>query len=297
MTEHRFRIGPAIIAIEAETPQQRINAFYPLFRDHGFERPDLRIHIRNDPPPSMTDTFDCEFTNHWKLFRTENRFCLEVYEQKEFRRKHLIVINSEWNQADFFLFSEEKDCWHPGEIFVPFVQWWLTGWLAFQKRGMIVHGSAVSLGEAALAFVGPSGAGKTTIARWCRDAGGKTVLNDERVILWQNQEGWKVSGTPWPGMLWEATPITQPLAAICILNKAAVNQFVPWSQEMILTHLLPEAFFPIWDFGRTDGLVETASRLIQEIPCGELSFRNDASIVNYLEELVSSLVSVSARER
>ena len=56
-----------------------------------------------------------------------------------------------------------------------------------------------------------------------------------------------------------------------------------------MAHLLPEAFFPIWDFGRTDGLVEVASRLTQEIPGGGLSFKNDASVLSYLDELISSL--------
>ena len=291
----RYRLGPAVIEIQAETPP-RLNPIYDLFQHSGHERPDLLIQVRSDSPSSVKGALECEVTNHWKLFKAENGFYLEVYDQKDFRVKQLIFINSKWGQADFFFFSEDKNLgrffqgeWQVGEFFTPFVQWWLTSWLAFQKNGMIVHSSAVSFSDLALAFVGPSGAGKTTIARWCRDIGGKTVLNDERIILWKDQDDWYVSGTPWPGMLFEAAPMTRPLAGVCILNKATLNQFIAWNPKKVLTHLLPEAFFPIWDFGRTDGLVETASRLTQEVPGGELSFRNDASILNYLDELISSL--------
>ena len=297
MNKYHVQIGPALITVEAAVPSRPWPPLsYAKFEASSSESSDLTIRVRNDSPPSLKNAVhQCEVKNHWKLFKAENGFYLEVYEQIGFEAKQVIFINAEWNQADFFSFQEKKPNgfsskeWSIGEIFAPFVQWWLTGWLASQKKGLIVHGSAVSLGDLAFAFVGPSGAGKTTIARLCRDEGGKTVLNDERIILWQGQEGWRVSGTPWSGMLYEVASLTQPLAGVCILNKATVNQFTSWASEKMLTHLLPEVFFPIWDFGRTKGLVETVSRLTQEVPCGELSFRNDASVLEYLEELIMIL--------
>ena len=293
MNKYQFRIGPATISVESENALSAVQVLYQKFEMKEQNSIDLTIRLRDDPPPSVTDkSYQGEVENNWKLYKDEQRFYFEVYQQIASKRKMLFSINHEWNEADLFFDSNgtvpsSQRGFRIGEVFVPFLQWWLTSWLALQKRGMIVHGSAVSFGNSALAFVGPSGAGKTTIARICRDNGSKTVLNDERIIIWRNDHEWQVSGTPWPGMLYEAAQMTQPLACLCLLTKAETNQFKILSTEDVFSRFFPEAFFPIWDEERTAGLVEAAKQFIQEVPCGDLSFRKDASIVGYLEELVT----------
>jgi hypothetical protein len=63
--------------------------------------------------------------------------------------------------------------------------------------GMLVHGCGLRHAEVGFVFPGPSGAGKTTLARKAPDA--DDVLSDEICIVRRADDGWRVYGTPFWG--------------------------------------------------------------------------------------------------
>ena len=79
--------------------------------------------------------------------------------------------------------------------------------LLARGRGVEVHACGVedSDGRGYL-FVGQSGAGKTTIARLCENAGGAQVLSDDRIILRSLDGRIWMYGTPWQGEAEFASP-------------------------------------------------------------------------------------------
>lgn len=292
----RFKIGPAVIAIVVDTfPRDWPHPFYGPFEDAENERPGLRVRVLTDPPPAREkDQVIGELAKDWQLYPHNGGLRLEILEQIQFQPRLVALINPAWDQVDAHLVplpyrlpGVDETGWSLGSLMEPLVQWWLTAWLAHRQEGIILHGSAVSLAGHGLAFIGPSGAGKTTVARWCRDEARATVLSDERIVVWHDGRAWQVGGTPWYGELHEVSPLTRPLGGLFVLSKAATNRFVPWKSGPLLSRVIPEAFLPIWSPEGMDGLVEVSTRLVQEVPSGELQCVNDPSVVSYLEQLIA----------
>ena len=79
----------------------------------------------------------------------------------------------------------------------------------------LMHASAVELEKnKSTIFIGASGAGKTTVAKYCYE-NGYLVLSDETILLWQENGNCYVQGTPWHGS--EKSIIGS--AKICRLNE------------------------------------------------------------------------------
>ena len=85
----------------------------------------------------------------------------------------------------------------------------------------LIHASAVEIEKNnSVIFIGASGVGKTTVAKYCYEDG-SLVLSDETILLWQENRDYYVQGTLWHGS--EKSIIgsakTSMLKAIYILNK------------------------------------------------------------------------------
>jgi hypothetical protein len=61
----------------------------------------------------------------------------------------------------------------------------------------LIHGCGLRHAEVGFVFPGPSGAGKTTLARKAPDA--DDVLSDELCVVRRGEDGWRVYGTPFWG--------------------------------------------------------------------------------------------------
>ena len=287
-----FQIGPAVISLIADLPPQdpQPELLTPFQIDpETKESSDITLRIRLEPPPKKSELAGVsEFEGSWRLFRRRNGWRLEGLDPlTRLHIKQVALISNDFTRAEFHL-STPASGWNLGEVMQPFVQWWLTGWLALRKQGMILHGCAVVQEGGGLAFIGPSGAGKSTLAGLCfnQKESGLTVLNDERIVIWEETDGWRVGGTPWAGMLWKVSPVTAPLAGLFTLKKAAENRIVPVSPMRFVTQLVSEAFHPIWSRPATEGLLAAAGRLVEQVPTGEFQFLKDPSAVDFLQEFL-----------
>ncbi len=70
------------------------------------------------------------------------------------------------------------------------------------------------------------------------------------------------------------------------MKKSLTNRFVRLSSIQFLRRMIPEAFLPIWTREGMEGLMDTATRLAQEVRTGELEFVNRPSVVGFLEDLM-----------
>ncbi len=284
-----FRIGPVVVALPADLTLKRSQheTFTPFQTDpDGNQPPDLTIEVHDHPVSRESGlALAGEHEGNWRLFRRRNDgWWLEILDpQTHLLPLQVALISEGFDQVD--LYRSSSGGWYLREVMTTFVQWWLTGWLASREQGMILHGCAVAREGIGLAFVGPSGAGKTTLAQLCMDqkVSGWTVLNDERIVIWKEKDGWQVGGTPWSGMLQQVSPVTAPLAGLFTLKKAAENRVVPVLPMRFVTQLVSEAFHPIWSRPATEGLLAAASRLIEQVPIGEFQFLKDPSAVDFLQ--------------
>lgn len=284
--ELRFKIGPAVISLVFDSPaESQIGELYEPFRYRGEEPSLLTVFIREGSlPTNQPKKWVAELEKSWRLFQGENFHELEILEQMKFEPRAVARIKRSWNEIDFY---GTPPAWTVGSVIEPLVQWWLARWAARERKGFLLHGSAVAWNGCGLAFFGPSGAGKTTIARIFLEETGVEVLNDERIFLWRDEGRWRVSGTPWSGMLWKTSCRTVPLKGLFFLKKGPQNQIKSLPLLSMTSNLISESFLPLWDQEGMHGIAELSGAVIQEVPCAELEFLKDASVVRYLDEILN----------
>ena len=92
-----------------------------------------------------------------------------------------------------------------------------------------MHACGVSLDvrNKGLLFAGMSGAGKSTLTRLWQKHAGLTILSDDRVILRNKAESYRIYGTPWHGDALGASARSVPLDRIFILKQASKNKLIP----------------------------------------------------------------------
>ncbi|MFA5976316.1 MAG: hypothetical protein WC859_09175 [Elusimicrobiota bacterium] len=290
-----IKIGPAVIRFIADTPPHDWpHEFCGVFEDRNSLPPTVTIQVRTDAPkPHGKPRFLYELPNQWRVYQERGRVRLEILEQMHFLPRQVCFITPKWDQIDLHLIpltyrspGLRQKGWYLGDVAEPLIQWWLTGWLALRRKGMILHGAAVSLSGKGLAFIGHSGAGKTTISRLFRTHSSAQVLNDERILLWREGKHWHVAGTPWHGELRQVSKGAALLKRFSVLVQATDNQFLPRPPQPVLKSIFTEAYLPLWNQEAMARLVEAATRLVKDVPSGELRFTQDNRIVRYLYERV-----------
>jgi hypothetical protein len=155
--------------------------------------------------------------------------------------------------------------------------------LLSQGRGIEIHGCAlVDAARRAYVFPGQSGAGKSTLARLWADRPEVTLLSDERVIVRTDGDRLVVYGTPWHGDALLASPRTGELAAVFFLKHHSTHEVAPIGGSLAAARLLACAFLP---FHSADGVARTAgaaAQIARAVPCYELRFAPDRSVVDVL---------------
>ena len=295
--ETKFKIGPVVIAlVTTQSSFTRIPpSRYDLFEYTGEEPPTLTLRVHEESAfQARPKRLIAELENNWRLYELQDRnfYELEILEQTAFQVKAVARINKAWDEIDFYkipltqLSEDLKPHWNTGAVFEPLVQWWLTAWAAMNKKGLLIHGCAIAWQGQGFAFIGASGAGKSTIGGIFLKETDAELLNDERIFVWRDERNWYVSGTPWPGMLDKASPGTAPLARIFSLKKGPTNQIKSLSPLSLTTDLFPQFFLPIWNLEKMEGITTLADSLFEEVPCAELEFLKDPSVVHYLGEVL-----------
>jgi hypothetical protein len=143
--------------------------------------------------------------------------------------------------------------------------------------GFLVHSSAVVRGGAGFLFVGPSEAGKTTVAQLSRE---HVVLNDEMGLIVFDGDGVELHGTPFNGYFKEKSEGSAPLKAVFLLEKGASHEIRPVGRAKAMTLLATQVVPPV---GLSDVLthrareaaLDVAERLSSRVPVQVLRFSPD----------------------
>jgi len=152
-------------------------------------------------------------------------------------------------------------------------------------RGVEVHacGMVDDRGSGHL-LAGQSGAGKTTIARLLHKAGGITVLSDDRIILRRLEGRLWMYGTPWHGDAGFASPARAPLSRVYFLRHGPKNELVPQRTTQAVARLFTCSFPPFYFPEGLNFTLEFLEQVAKAVPCYELRFVPDESVVEFVSE-------------
>jgi hypothetical protein len=157
--------------------------------------------------------------------------------------------------------------------------------LLSRGRGMLVHACAVDYRGRGWLFLGTSGAGKTTLARLWKEEPGVTLLSDDRIIIRDTGDSFQMYGTPWHGTASIASPRSAPLSAIFFLAHDRENRLTPVQLVDATSRLLVRSFPTFWDAEGMQYTLGLCERLSACVPCYELGFVPDSSVIGMLRRL------------
>jgi hypothetical protein len=145
------------------------------------------------------------------------------------------------------------------------------------RGGFLLHAASAIRNRRAHLFFGPSGAGKTTLARLApRDA---TLLTDEISYVRGDCQEYLAYGTPFTGEM--ATPgenISAPITAVYELVKASTNRLTPIKPGDAVRALLESVLFFAEDPNLVRLVFQSVCDLVCRLPVYRLEFVADQSV-------------------
>ena len=154
--------------------------------------------------------------------------------------------------------------------------------------GIMVHSCGVIDGDSGIVFAGYGSAGKSTTSRLWNNLDGVKVLNDDHNILRKINGQFRVFGTPWHGQGGIARPDDAPIKKIFILKHAPDNRAELLPPARAAAELLVRTFAPLWNASAMAFTLQFLDELCHAVPCYELGFVPDQSVVEYVRCLPSA---------
>jgi hypothetical protein len=149
------------------------------------------------------------------------------------------------------------------------------------EGGFLLHAASAVRGGRAYVFAGPSGAGKTTVARLA--PADVTLLSDEISYIRKTESGYAAFGTPFAGEMGQpGEKISAPLAAIYRLDQASANRAEPLEPTRAVSTLLRNLLFFSDSRELTRHVFDSACNCAGEVPMYSLAFTRDANVWNLI---------------
>jgi hypothetical protein len=210
-----------------------------------------------------------------------------------FPSPELLRYRIDWAEATLQVDTER-------ELFAPVVDYKLMNYLMLgiysgiysrlrntAPEAYLVHGCGIVAGKQCYLFTGPSGAGKTTVAKLAQ---GRKVLNDEAVLIGRNKEGLYVSGTPFEGGQPEKFNTSAGLSAIFFLKHDTQVSVRKLNKSDAYIRLLSQIFTtsPLFETSGDECFKKRANLsadMATRVPAYELAFRPDTSFWQVIDAI------------
>ena len=251
------------------------------------EHPDIVLEIQQTAeivlPADATMAFDARPL--WSAYRPPGRYLLVRWSGEHIGQ--LVEVDPEnWTgvvrvreeQSDLSLATRALR--YP--LFLLLVTWRVT-----YMGGLMLHACGVGYAGRGITFCGRSDAGKTTTARLWLDRGGAIVLNDDRVVVRSEDDGFTILGTPWYGDGKVSANAAVPLSAMLFLRRGQTNTLEPVGQGEAMAEVFASALLPFYDPEAMEHAFATISRMVQTVPTRAYHFLPDGSAVDFIQDIVT----------
>lgn len=244
-------------------------------------KPDIKFKVSSVKKIRSFNNFNKKFNStFWKLLTKEDKNAILIGEDGEENTTAEYIFTKNGKPrviANFETTNKQIKSFYPIDELI-------IASLLSNMNGMTFHASAVIKNRSAFLFAGSSGMGKSTISKLF-DKRNITVLSDDRVIVRRENNLVKAYGTPWHGdaMLYSAK--NAPLKKIFFLKHGKKNEIKSIDRTHAAALLVVRSFPPYWDAERMHSVLSLCTELAQMIPCYELYFKPNDSIVDFVLNL------------
>lgn len=282
MQTHRtdLSIAGLRLALETEAPPADlgVDERYGAFLAAGDGEPDIRVACRFGEPAAPEGKPDYTAEDIWSMYAGADGSWTAVitYPSPDGapRPPALLSIDAEWSNA---VLTEKRAPGPWRSVITAGAAELLIRTRLVLHDGLVMHGAALQVGEAAVILTGHSGAGKSTQAMIWQEAVGARPLCDDRAAIRPDAGRWLVYGTPWAGTAGIAVNACAPLAAIIVLEQHTENEMTPLSAAEALPMLLARSFLPYWDAALVGTAMGSALSILQGVPVYRLRCRPEAA--------------------
>jgi hypothetical protein len=229
---------------------------------------------------SATPIFDS--SPIWTLHQTGETSIFKIYDHLN-DQKRFLVVDPDIQTAKLYFPNPDGNFINP--FYGPILELLLIQYLA-QGRGLIVHACGIDDGGGGMLFVGESGAGKSTLSNLWYQNNGVTIFSDDRIILRKRNGEYWMYGTPWHGEARFVSSSSVRLEHIFFLQHDQKNAVRTLNRADAVVEFLKASFPPFWDSHGVEFAMAFLSNLTEAVPCQALSFKPDASVIDFLKAQV-----------
>ena len=281
-------IAGITITVTGSIPFARFNDF-PFYRDFITGAPrsggvDCRLDLTVGPMPDLCPGPDPFTADNWQLSALGDKKMLRIGPPpRRGRPDNIVVFDDDYSSGAMHQTMVF-------ELFRRFIDQFLMINLLSQRSGFLLHASGVIWDGKAIAFVGRSGVGKSTLLDLFKDEVSREhLLNDDRLAVRKCDGGWRLYGTPWYGESRVSSSGSAPLQALFFIDHAKHNYVKPLPNAEVCRRLLPTGLMPVWDPPATARVLETFQDLVGTVPAYEFGFLPDKSALELITQTIQTI--------
>jgi hypothetical protein len=280
----QFTLEIAGICIEIESEDRLddwdIDSAYRPFVSN--RKADIHLKMRRGNPVLSGSAQVFDNLPIWTLHRQGDTTAFKIFGQLN-GQKRILSFDPDIQTPNLYFPDVGGDFEDP--FYGPTLELLMIQYLA-QGRGMIMHACGIDDGGCGMLFVGESGAGKSTLSNLWHQQNRAAIFSDDRVILRQKDGEYWMFGTPWHGDAGFVSPHRVKLEHIFFLQHDQNNAVRALDRSETVAEFLKASFPPFWDSDGVAFAMAFFSDLTEAVPCEALSFKPDASIVDFVKSSV-----------
>ena len=158
------------------------------------------------------------------------------------------------------------------------------------KNTLLFHASVVGYQERGYLFLGVSGTGKSTHSSlWLKHIPGSELINDDNPVVVATPTGAIVYGSPWSGKTPCYRNVSATIGAFVRIRQEKQNTITRDDTLQAFASLLTSVSSMKWDDRVYDGICDTLSSLIENVPCYTLGCLPDQQAAELCHDTVTSI--------